>query len=1188
MTLTRSSVLALAITLFSAACSQSGSESGQFGGDMFIESCSLGCTGGSGGEQVFCSIVNAYRNQEIAIRFSEPVDPASVNSSSFRVVIPAGVDGGGTTAIGTFVVDAIDGRRLVFRPQLTFDESGTPVYGFDANTAYQILIPGSAQGDLGPFIRSVTGRANQSRLDCTIVTDQGIIDLVPGDPTVTVSVDVITGPGSGEVPETAAMFLTDSQILDNEVYSLSPITMLFTDVMNPATLTPTFVQVQVDSDGDLATTSDRIAVEGTLDVSVDLETLTTTVVFEHEIPDPFGGPNSIPTAGFPSAGEDPENPRLVVVNFLPGSVRDLDDNVLTEEGAGGSLVLPFIPESTIFSPIILPGQVDDDGIVDPFSNGAEPFTYSNDDGANQAPPGETSNQDPARSGNLWGGSTTIGATTVTGILHRETPNGGGTGRHGDMHITAGQVVTLYTGTEDPDDINSTDPGTNFPLPGMQIDVMGNADGSDLFPTELSVLDGYFEFSTLVIEAGGQLVLRGSQPARIFVRGPLHIQSGGLVDLSGTTPAPHDSARPEPETEWTIVLEEGSPDITVPNEIGPNFHDAAPLEVPVGGPGAGAGGWGGKRLDMETYLFDAGAVAIGLITAGGLVDEVFPSGTWDIDNTNGFPGEGVAAGAGTVPPGGEGGSRNPATYPLGTFMPSQAEDMAFNVEFSAILGDNGCFSRLVGGVGGGGGYSLNGCAGFSRSSEALSDAPGSSNDPSDQNCEPAAGEVGCGITDATTCGGLGLPVLANPASGGYEPPSFDDSLYTVRKLGRTVTDDFLRGGSGGGGGGNHPYETYANGVQAGSATCLTGTSTIEDWPDDDVNPGWRDHSGAAGGGGGGALQMSSGVSVLVEGVIDASGGEGGSSTTFSPSNGFFAMPGGGGSGGAVLLQAKVVVLADSAGRVDVSGGSGGSATSWAPLTVGGSGSPGLVRIETLDEGAVDPADDHEEYASSVAPYDASGTEWGQFSVDFMSVAKNDWAPRFNVPDSLSGSVSCWIAPEGNFFAVNFSEDPGAPAAPADYAWNMEIVYDDSGTVRRIPFFGTNADSDAVLGVDQAWYDPGTLYGNDMPNGGGTPEPSPIIVRFQGARINLTDDTDLCDLGVDSPIIPGTVTPWVDHPSKLNPVNGDPDRNWPEPNIIRYCVLFDFSVGDPTGSTPWALTDVVNIRGVDNLYIRADPE
>ena len=52
---------------------------------MFVETCSLGCSSGQGGSQVFCSIVNTSQNQEIA-QMKMPGLNAHDISNAMRIV----------------------------------------------------------------------------------------------------------------------------------------------------------------------------------------------------------------------------------------------------------------------------------------------------------------------------------------------------------------------------------------------------------------------------------------------------------------------------------------------------------------------------------------------------------------------------------------------------------------------------------------------------------------------------------------------------------------------------------------------------------------------------------------------------------------------------------------------------------------------------------------------------------------------------------------------------------------------------------------------------------------------------------------------------------------------------------------------------------------------------------------------
>ena len=142
---------------------------------------------------------------------------------------------------------------------------------------------------------------------------------------------------------------------------------------------------------------------------------------------------------------------------------------------------------------------------------------------------------------------------------------------------------------------------------------------------------------------------------------------------------------------------------------------------------------------------------------------------------------------------------------------------------------------------------------------------------------------------------------------------------------------------------------------------------------------------------------------------------------------------------------------------------------------------------------------------------------------------------------------------------------------------------------MPFRGENGLTDSILGAGLSFEG---CYGNFLNHDRDeTVEVlSPIAVRFQGARI-AGGLVDLCEVGVAAPIVPGSVTAWVDHPAKLNPDPLDADFIWPEPNVIRYAVIFDTSMADaPTvGSCPIDLSTLVaSIRGVTNLWMRADPE
>ena len=139
-----------------------------------------------------------------------------------------------------------------------------------------------------------------------------------------------------------------------------------------------------------------------------------------------------------------------------------------------------------------------------------------------------------------------------------------------------------------------------------------------------------------------------------------------------------------------------------------------------------------------------------------------------------------------------------------------------------------------------------------------------------------------------------------------------------------------------------------------------------------------------------------------------------------------------------------------------------------------------------------------------------------------------------------------------------------------------------------------------GPDGTWVDGGgtpisfeDFYTTDLGN-------APVVVRFQGARAgSLLDqnhqdsdgnlNNDPCNLplqGANSPIVPGSISPWVDHPSLLN--------DWaeiygkPTPNMIRYTIVFDRTINNPDGSVNQVgLFTLQRLDGVTGLEIFCDP-
>jgi len=379
--------VALAFVVPAAGCGGGG---GGGSGRMAILECSLQCSDSSvnPGSQISCGRTNVFVNQEIRISFTAPVDPITVTSNSFQLVEV----GTGKTPAGTFSLDPNDPKTLIFRPALTFDSAGNPIFGLTQDKAYFFKVPGAVLDPLGPYIQSTGGQPNATRLQCTLIASEGVLDAEPGRPRASITVDTVTAYDPSGNPSEFDIDVPAAQA--ENVYRASPVRIVFDEVMNPATLAnpvtgqSSFIRAFVDADGDTTDRSDEVAMNGLFTVTIDQAAGQTTVVFQ-------------PSGGLPSAGSNPASPRKVVIELSP-QIADLGGNPLLNPGT-----VAFTPEMILFQPFT--------------------FDESFEIGALQ---------DPVRSAGEWGG----GRLTV-GI-------GGGSGRLGDLVVLPGSVVVLDTDFED--------------------------------------------------------------------------------------------------------------------------------------------------------------------------------------------------------------------------------------------------------------------------------------------------------------------------------------------------------------------------------------------------------------------------------------------------------------------------------------------------------------------------------------------------------------------------------------------------------------------------------------------------------------------------------------------------------------------------------------------------------------------
>lgn len=529
------------------------------------------------------------------------------------------------------------------------------------------------------------------------------------------------------------------------------------------------------------------------------------------------------------------------------------------------------------------------------------------------------------------------------------------GRHGSFNPVFGTPLGAGVFEWNLDQVGGiVIPGSNTPS--------GNA---------FNVTDGRFFFTDFVLAEGQTLRFRGSVPPQIRVRGRVEIR--GTLDLSGVDmPATVPTSGALAGQRVTTFNARGTNAI-VPGQPGS-----------IGGCGGGAGGNGGNECN-----------GLGVQIVNG------------VNVNNGQPGQTVrvlgshAYAAQTGGTGGSGSALNPAsglstTIAVPPFIAAGA--LSYHDEFSR--------------GGGGGGYIF---AGATPSTPTI---------PAPAVTQPNNGPV--------TAGGALFPLLPFPAS----PPANYQSI-----------DHYLVGGSGGGGGGSHSF---------GILTVLT----------DDFMAG---HGGS---GGGGAIALRAGGDLLLAstGQILVRGGRGvvidGNNPATSTADVDFGVssPGGGGSGGSVLLQSAKDLTVQ--GLIDATGGNGSrvsnvSVFSTAPFQISvqaqaGAGSTGFYRLE----------------AGGTLNFNGSVSTVPAYNPATNSGALTD-------RDDRSGDVSTWIGtgqifpPTWQYYELDVDPDGAGPLATVTYtdtgAAGTQKANDPAGPV-TIQFQGARIGQDGVTpleGTIKSW-------------------------------------------------------------------------------------------------------------------------
>lgn len=427
--------------------------------------------------------------------------------------------------------------------------------------------------------------------------------------------------------------------------------------------------------------------------------------------------------------------------------------------------------------------------------------------------------------------------------------------------------------------------------------------------------------------------------------------------------------------------------------------------------------------------------------------------------DGQPGEGV--GGSTVP--GTGGAPGVAHYPANLPPPGS---LPGEICPATVV----CKSQQKGSGGGGGGYKT----------------PGS---PGSQGTAPYGGLTqGCALSAV-------IP-LAQPSPGGpavVADPTLNPDL------------GFLLGGSGGGGTGVNPHDSKP--LPVGIACDINSINVV---PTDKVV--YQTGCGGGGGGGAGQIQVGRDATFQAPGLIDASGGRGGSSlssATANPGSGT-GSGGGGGSGGAVLLQVarQIALPASTSFVLRVKGGAGGPNT--VTQAVGGAGGDGYARIEA------DPAPPLGTFTNFVDP--------------IASLTVGTYVPFTGSAANFSGATSNWIPTAGS----------GSLIVTYDH-YNLKAAFGNPAT----PPANVQDCSDPLVTCTDFDDDPGT------PNGPLLPGVHPIQIFFQGAPADESGETPNEALAGE----------WVTTLAALN-------ANDPAARFVRFAIVFDQALAT-TGPPPLLL-------------------
>ena len=164
------------------------------GGQAFcVISCDLGCN------NTGFSVTEIAENQRLRFKFSDAVDPATVNGSSISIRTSTGV-----APAGDFVVN---GSEVVFVPKVS-TANGISTFGFQRNEAYIITLAGGSS--IAQSVKSLSGDGLSDVLTGTVVASLGIIDEDGQPPTA----DLVAPTSLVNAPVNPTVVLRFSELID--------------------------------------------------------------------------------------------------------------------------------------------------------------------------------------------------------------------------------------------------------------------------------------------------------------------------------------------------------------------------------------------------------------------------------------------------------------------------------------------------------------------------------------------------------------------------------------------------------------------------------------------------------------------------------------------------------------------------------------------------------------------------------------------------------------------------------------------------------------------------------------------------------------------------------------------------------------------------------------------------------------